>query len=245
MGTFYRLLFNSKKFSHFQKHNFSKKEISIPKYNLRISDKEFDIRMRTYSGDISIFYELFWKDMYSIPDEFIKPPKIIIDLGAHVGFASIYYALKYKEAKIYSIEASKENFKLLKTNTSSFQNITVLNNAVYFKDGEVLFDESGLSYNTKISDKGEVVKSVSIPALMQEYGIKNIDLLKIDIEGAEKELLEKNNNWLECVNHIIIELHKPYDLNALKNDLEPYGFKIVIPNNQNGLKNIFAIRNQE
>lgn len=65
-------------------------------------------------------------------------------------------------------------------------------------------------------------------------------LLKIDIEGAEKELLGKNNDWLKDVDNIVVELHKPYNINDLRKDLEPFGFSISQPAPNNGLLNIFA-----
>lgn len=244
IGTFLRLLSNSKKFGNMEKKGLIKADTGmIPIYNFKMNAKRFDVQMRTYSGDISIFYELFWKKMYALPHKLIQSPEIIIDLGAHLGFTSIFYALEYENAKIYSLEASKENFRLLKKNTEKFAQISVLNRAINFEDGEVLFEEGGLSYNTRISDKGDVIQAISIPTLMKNHKIHKIDLLKIDIEGAEKELLHQNNDWLEKVENIVIELHEPYDLQALKKDLEPFGFKIITPNNENGLKNILATKN--
>ena len=61
--------------------------------------------------------------MYAIPHERIQSPNTIIDLGVHIGFTSIFYALEYENAKIYSVEASKENFRLLKKNTEEFTQI--------------------------------------------------------------------------------------------------------------------------
>src|SRR5690606_24120311 len=114
----------------------------------------------------------------------VQSPETIVDLGAHVGFASIFYATEFPSAKIYSVEASRENFKYLKRNTEQFENIIALNNAIYPVDGEVLFDESGFSYNTKIGEAGQPISSISMKTLMENYGIEKINLLKIDIEGA-------------------------------------------------------------
>ncbi|WP_170149003.1 FkbM family methyltransferase [Chryseobacterium defluvii] len=151
---------------------------------------------------------------------------MILDLGAHIGLTSIYLSLRYPEAKIIALEASTENFLLLKENTSAFKNIECVNKAVYFEDGIVNFGGEKLSYNQKVSDRGTPTIAVSIDSLMKEYGLNPIDLLKVDIEGGEIDLLSKNNYWLEKVKNIIIEIHHPYTPEDLNKDLEPFGYKI-------------------
>lgn len=228
LKTFFAFTVNSKRYSSkFKKSSldFSNNEIFV--YNFRNRTQKFDVYLRTFKGDIDIFYEIFWKETYKDHLSFlIKNPEIIIDLGAHIGMTSIYLSLKYPNAKIYSIEASKENFKILKANTKSFANITCLNAAAHFEDGTLNFGGDELSYNQKITETGIPTKALSIQNMMKTYDIKNISLLKIDIEGAEKELLSTNNMWLKQVDNIVIEIHPPYHVENLKNDIEPYHFSI-------------------
>ena len=239
--SFVKLLINSKKYSAYQKGKRSNKiEEEIVDYDFKIDRKPFQLAMRTYRGDIDIFYEVFWREVYHIPNNYIKNPKIIIDLGAHIGLASIYFATRYPNAKILSVEASATNFQLLESNTKSFKNIQSVHEAVYSNDGWVNFDDEGVfSYNTKISETGTPVQCISMISLMSAYAIEYIDLLKIDIEGAEAALLSKHNDWLHKVQHIIIELHQPYDLEKLAMDLQPFGFKFYLPENDKELRNIF------
>lgn len=61
---------------------------------------------------------------------------------------------------------------------------------------------------------------------MKNFGIDNIDLMKIDIEGGETDLLNTNTSWLSAVDHIIIEIHYPYTAAELHKDLEKYDFKL-------------------
>lgn len=241
--TFLNLIINSKKYSgKFKKNIIDAGNLSSENYQMKISQKKMDILMRTYKGDIGIFYEIFWKKVYAIPTHFVQNPLTIIDLGGHVGFTSIYYSIQYPNAKIFSVEASSENFNILQSNVRQFENIIPINKAIYPIDGEVLFDESGYSYNTKISNVGKPIESVSVITLMETYGLNNIDLIKIDIEGAESELLKTNTEWLYKTDNIIIELHSPYSLSDLEKDLEPYGFKITDPTTENNLQNIFATK---
>ena len=241
--TFYRLLINAKKYKQYRKSD--KKSIenqNFEKYKLKGTKGSYEARLRTYKGDISIFNEIFWQKSYFIPNEFLKDPAVIVDLGGHVGFTSIFFSAHYPNAKVYSVEASKQNFSVLEFNVQSFKNIVAINKAVYTDDGFISFDESGLSYNNKIGEGGEQMEAVSVNSLLSSHGIEKVDLMKIDIEGSEKDILQKNTEWLEKTNAIIIELHKPYSIEDLKRDLSPFHFKIITPSNETGLKNILAIK---
>lgn len=241
--SFYRLLRNAKKYKHHKKTGeINLEDQSFENYNLKGAKGSYDARLRTFKGDISIFNEIFWQNSYFVPKGFLKEPAVIVDLGGHVGFTSIYFSTRYPNAKIYTVEASKQNFSILEFNVKSFEKIVPLKKAVYTDDGFISFDESGLSYNHKIDEGGDQIEAISVNSLLNSYGIEKVDLMKIDIEGAEKDILQKNTEWLEKTNAIIIELHKPYSVEDLKRDLEPFHFKIVLPSKENGLKNILAIK---
>lgn len=117
---------------------------------------------------------------------------------------SAYLSLKYPEAKILAVEASLDNFKLLEKNTCPFENIHCIHAAAYSEDGFVNFGNNELSYNQKISDNGILTKAITVESLMKNFGIYNIDLMKIDIEGGETDLLKTNTSWLSAV--IILSL---------------------------------------
>ena len=242
LKTFFKLIINSKKYSYnYKRNSLHGKADKLDTYLFKVHNKTFTLFMRTYTGDINIFYEIFWKNVYFIPFEFRTNIKNIVDLGAHIGLTSIYYSLIYPNAKIYSVEASIGNFQLLKQNLENSENVELIHSAIYSFDGEVKFDNSGLTYNHKISASGDSIPSISIKTLMNKYNIDKIDLLKIDIEGSEQFLLSQNNEWLAKVENIIIEIHPPYDISYLIEDIKPYVFTVYEPNIK-GLKNIFATR---
>lgn len=222
--SFFHFLVNSKRYSSLYKSgrlDSSRKDEVV--YKVLFKDNKSDVALRTYKGDIDIFYEVFWKNNYKIKN--ILQPKVIIDLGAHIGLASLFYASEYADAKVFSVEASKDNYRLLEFNSKKFANITPINAAINFCDGDVKFKVDDLAYNFKIDDEGEIIKGISVDTLMNQFGLSKIDLLKIDIEGAERQLLSINNSWLNLVDNIIIELHNPYTLDDLLADVTPFGFK--------------------
>lgn len=242
--SFIKLLIDSKKYSSSLKSgNLDLTNEDCQSYSLAMAGKNFDLQMRTYQGDIDIFYEIFWKKAYQIPNKFLSEPELIVDLGAHIGLTSIYFSLQYPLAKIYSVEASEKNFSLLKNNVQEFENVVAINKAIYINDGFIKFkDDETLSFNPQISEKGRPTACLSMSTLMKENNLESIDLLKIDIEGAEAIILSEQNDWLQNVENIIIELHPPYDVDRMVADLKPFGFKIQMPDEMTGLQNIFLSR---
>ncbi|WP_312076114.1 FkbM family methyltransferase [Chryseobacterium sp.] len=238
--SFLKLLINSKRYSRLFKKGITIINDETVKYDFTFDKKEITISMRTFKGDIDIFYEIFWKKAYEIPFENKLKPKVIVDLGAHIGCTTINFHLSYPEAKIYSVEAAKTNFSLLDLNTFHLPNVKIFNFAVFSEDGFINFEDNAkLSYNTKIGESGETIKALTMQSFMTENNIKNIELLKMDIEGAEFEVLTKNNQWLHYVENIILELHPPYQIEQLEEDMLLFGFKIHAIRDDSGLKNIF------
>ena len=67
----------------------------------------------------------------------------------------------------------------------------------------------------------------TIPAVLDQSGWPTIDLLKIDIEGSEKDLLGRNNAWLEKVKAIVLEIHPNTSEAEIGGYLKPFGFTLT------------------
>ncbi len=146
-------------------------------------------------------------------------PKTIIDAGANIGLASIYFANKYPDAHIIAIEPEYSNFDLLKSNVAPYRNIIPVQAALWHKNEEINVMDSGLGkwgFMTAMKDSSEnfhsgachTVTAITLDKIMKDYNIEKIDILKIDIEGAEREVFSNTSSWIEKVNAIIIELHE-------------------------------------
>jgi FkbM family methyltransferase len=136
-------------------------------------------------------------------------PATIVDVGAHIGMASILFARRYPLAKIIAIEPEPSNFALLVRNTSSYKNIQPVCAALWTEDGEVTLGSSNVHPKGafQIVENGEIrVRAVTLDTVMRETDIQLIDILKVDIEGSEKEVFA-SCNWIDNVRVIAIELH--------------------------------------
>ena len=245
-GTALRLMYDTKKFNNiYNRRKYANSDLKPAAYALNIGGAERHIKMRLLNGDINMFYEVLWSAIYALPESRISQPAYIVDLGANVGFASLYFADKYPDAQITAVEPSRRNFDLLQHNTASFANIATVHAAIYPTAGEVPFFDDDLAYNSRIGDKDHksyMVRAITVPELMTEQSIPAIDLLKLDIEGAEQLLLSSNTEWLHKVGFIIVELHKPYTIADFRNHLAPYGFSVLSPEDT-GLEMIIATKN--
>jgi len=135
-----------------------------------------------------------------------------------VGLASIYFANKYPESKIVAIEPEESNFKLLKINVCPYANIIPLQAALWDKNEEISLVDPGLGKNGFMTEENgnkehhgnfcHHTQGKTVDRIMQDYDLQRIDILKIDIEGAEKEVFSDASSWIGKVDGVIIELHE-------------------------------------
>jgi FkbM family methyltransferase len=170
------------------------------------------VHIRVRTTDASIYREILLCGEYG---NFDLPftPTTIVDVGANIGMASIYYAHRYPGARIISIEAEDSNFEMLRKNVAAYPNITPIHVALWNRDGFVnvrqpdpatgAFGKWGFVTS---EEPGCQVRAITMRTLMTERIIGSIDLLKVDIEGAEKEVFE-SCDWMSQVRALVIELH--------------------------------------
>lgn len=154
--------------------------------------------------DVLIFRTKSYK-----PDNIECDPRTIIDVGAHIGMSSIFFAREYPGARIVAVEPERSNYNALLRNTAPYKNISCIQAALWREDGEVSLGPSNAHPKGafEISERGtEKVRAITMNTLMNETGITTVDLLKLDIEGAEKEVFQ-SCNWTANVRILAIELH--------------------------------------
>jgi FkbM family methyltransferase len=172
--------------------------------------------LRVDSSDIGTFEQIFINLDYAFSVK--HAPKNIIDAGGNIGFASIYFANKYPDAKIVVLEPEKSNFDLLKKNVALYSNITPVFGALWNQNGTInLVDPNLGKWGFMTQSQGSAdtfgatlhaVPSMTVDTMMEKFGLERVDILKIDIEGAEREVFLDSSSWLKNVDTIIVELHE-------------------------------------
>lgn len=140
---------------------------------------------------------------------------LIIDCGANIGLTSLYFAMMFPSAKIIAIEPDKTNCDFTKNNTVG-HDVEVLEAAVGGEPGKCNIINTAVNSNSFRVEKSEVGNSnsscidiVTIPEILGKFGEEEYVpfIIKIDIEGFEKELFEKDASWIDCFQLLIIEFH--------------------------------------
>lgn len=190
------------------------------------------INLRKGKCDVGTFNQIFLDKEYDINLTF--EPRLIVDAGANIGLTTIFFSRKFSAAKIISIEPETENFEYLQKNTIGFPNVIVLNKAVWINDGRISLIKSN-SYDshsvTESEESSDSVESIMLSTILEEYNIEMVDILKIDIEGAEREIFAGNfQNWLPKIRILVIELHdrlKPGCSMSLFRALDGYNYSLT------------------
>jgi len=143
---------------------------------------------------------------------------VIIDIGANVGYFSLFMFAKNKDAKLYAYEPIPKNFELLNTyrkenKALSFQifNVAVSANVGSISltyDNQDSFTTSASIFSRNENTEQIDVDSVTLESIMQSNHLDRVDLLKLDCEGSEYDILyNTSSSVFNQINHITLEAH--------------------------------------
>lgn len=192
----------------------------------------------TYRGmniEVSDFLSVAWQIAEIFGEERLKfesknSSPVILDCGANVGIAALYFSRLYPQAQLHCFEPENRVLNCLKNNLSSNQVTTakVHEKAVWINNDGVNFGgegaDGGSVYHEKNSQK---VPSVRLKDVLG--GFERVDVLKMDIEGAEVEVLKDCGDSLKKIKYLYVEYHsfqnRPQQLNQLLGLLTELGFR--------------------
>jgi len=171
---------------------------------------QIDGRPFTYH-DAASFYttwqEIFENELYKFNSKTAQP--FILDCGANMGLSVLYFAKNYPGAHIIAFEPDQEIFKVLEGNVASFSlsNVSLVNKAVWESETTLTFyTDNGMAGSVENIYRNQSPQHVATVRLSQ-YLNKKVDLLKMDIEGAEYTVLKDCISQLKNVEHIFVEYH--------------------------------------
>ena len=198
---------------------------------LHLPELKHPVFIRSGSSDGSLFRQIFYDGEYDLEIPF--EPKYIIDGGANIGFFAVLMANRYPSAKIISIEPDSNNFKLLKRNTAPYPNIVPVQSGIWNKEVSLQvidqgYGEWGLMVKEVSPDTTDSFSAVSIAGIMKQHGIPQLDVIKLDVEGAEEFIFADHyHEWIPKTKMMIIELHermKPRSADSFWKAMANYSF---------------------
>lgn len=189
----------------------------------------FPVRFVDKSSFLFMYEEIFEKEIYSFPSRNEAP--YILDCGSNIGLSLIYFKKMHPKAELVAFEPDPAIFKVLEHNLrqAGISDAKLVNACLSNKPGQVAFfceGSDGGKMATEDHDKNVIqVKAITLDS----YINKPVDLLKIDIEGAEFDVLEQIQDKLHFVDRLFVEYHshenQPQRLGAMLQILTDAGFR--------------------
>jgi FkbM family methyltransferase len=188
-------------------------------YNFKIRDSEDD-PSDSHDLDYKVINETWIENVYRIHEYHFSGDKVFIDIGANIGSVTLYVDNfnKYLEEKItvYAVEPEKNNLDLLNYNilNNTTENITVVDSAIWYKEDTLAVSNKGGNSSIVYETDGDFsyVKAITLEQLFDKYKIKEVDVMKIDIEGAEFDLIINTPpEILAKIKYITLEFDKSFD----------------------------------
>lgn len=186
-------------------------------------------------GFFHSYEEIFARRVYDFPTSTTTPR--IIDAGANIGMSVLFFKRLFPDSTIIAFEPDPEIFALLVKNIRAhgYEDVDLKEAAVWIRDEELTFYcEGSLSGSTQIdfgnSGTTKKVKSIRLKTLLSDF--ESVDFLKIDIEGAEAEVLFDIESELHSVQNLFFEYHsipgKRQALGELLSVVTGAGFRYII-----------------
>jgi FkbM family methyltransferase len=160
-------------------------------------------------ADLATVGEVLVDDLYEVPG--VDDARVIVDLGSHIGTSIVFFRQRHPGAEIHGFEPDPDSFGRLQANVGALEGVTIDPRAVAGGAGEALLNSSPNSLASSLiaRDGGGhtvSVRTVGLDAIIEELALERIDLLKLDVEGAEYDVLA-NASRLGTVQAIAGELH--------------------------------------
>jgi FkbM family methyltransferase len=178
-----------------------------------------ELALRTSSPDLKTARASLEEGEFDEVAALLKQPEFgfIIDAGGYIGTSAIVLARMFPSATIVSIEPSSDSFELLARNVKPFRNVVPVNKALLASPRSTPLRDRGTGewgytvvqepLDCKTAPALHTVSGTTVEALMREFGKDGVDLLKLDIEGSEKEVLAAAGSWIARTAVVVAELH--------------------------------------
>ena len=209
-------------------YEYAKRGNSDQVINILPPGFEKPLFIRRGGTDIVCYEQIFNKKEYSFLLDFKNKPNTILDCGGYIGISAAYFSSKFPKAKIFVIEPDRENYIFALLNNKDNKNVRILNSAVWSEKTileEIARPEGAMTIQfneLKNKDKStETVQAYTVKELLKIANFEKLDFLKVDIEGAEKELFSSNDcsEWINNCSIISCELHDNINSKVYFNNL--------------------------
>lgn len=199
---------------------------------VRLRSMGAGVVLRSHATDISVLMELLVAGTYREAARLLPPePGLIVDLGANTGLAARWLAHRFPSARLVCVEPEEGNLAVLDTNLEPLGGrATVVRACVggHRRKVRLVTDNGSFAFRmTEDEAPGVQVDVVMMTDVLSDE-LLQIDLLKCDVEGAEREIFASCDGWISRVEAAVVECHAPYSAASLVADVESAGARAVV-----------------
>jgi FkbM family methyltransferase len=203
--------------------------LAVKLIKVRVAETDRYLWLRPKSSDLHCLWQIFGlKDSRC---ELESSPTTIIDGGSNVGYATVYYALRYPGAKIISVEPDEENVRMMQLNCEGLSQVSIVKSAIWGRETHLrirnpearawAFQVEEVAPGTPNSFAARTIVSF----LADEPAGGNV-LVKLDIEGAEKNVFSAGDlRWIDSASALVIEIHDEEGREIVERAMESKGFQ--------------------
>ncbi len=149
---------------------------------------------------------------------FLRGIHTILDVGANIGAASMWFGTTYPHSTIYALEPGNQQFSLLQQNVKTLPNVRLFpfglfsgNKIAPLYSGRNDSVESSVVPTGRTSSDCETIQLRSAAEFLSEEGIEQIDILKLDTEGCEVPILRSLTKYISAIKLVYVEYHSERD----------------------------------
>jgi len=185
---------------------------AIPRYTeSRVELFGAELRILDAASFLADYEAIFERQVYGFSTDETHP--LILDCGANIGLASIFFKRAYPNARVLAFEPDPRICDVLRSNLMAvgLTDVEIVEAAVSTYDGHALFWSEG-AHSGRIAlpaDTGAVLEIACVA--LRPYLERPVELLKIDIEGEEESVLRHCEDALSNVRRIFVEYHGRQD----------------------------------
>lgn len=183
------------------------------------------VLIRPGSSDPDVLIGAF-DGRYHLPTGRLEPPELVWDLGTNIGLTILQMAREFPAARFVGVELDGANYGLAARNLATLgDRVELIEGAVWTEPGTIEYGtpDGGSEDAFRVSESGDgVAVAVPLDELRERFGPPGY--VKMDIEGAEREVLAVNTAWAADVAALGVEYHAPYGESECRAAVEALGF---------------------
>jgi FkbM family methyltransferase len=173
------------------------------------------VHCRPKSSDLEVFWQVLTAEPYDWLERSDQPIRVI-DAGANIGMATLAILERCPSASVIAIESDPGNYRMLMKNTRHVrERVSPVHAALWSRPGVVVLDDAPFrdgrewSSHVRSAATGETgaIAARDVPGILRDMNWPRVDVLKLDVEGAETEIFTTASNWIALVDLLAVELH--------------------------------------